>query len=50
MQKEAINKEKKYRIIIYHGHLHKIPIDEFKEDFLIKKLVTKKESNKPDTF
>jgi hypothetical protein len=50
MQKEAINNEKKYRIIIYHGHLHRIPIDEIKEDLLTKKVASKEESNKLDTF
>jgi len=38
MPEEAINNEKKYRIIIYHGHLHKIPIDENTEDLQEKKV------------
>jgi len=33
MPEEAIKSDKKYRIIIYHGHLHKIPIeDNIEED------------------
>ncbi|MFX1488766.1 MAG: hypothetical protein ACFFBI_06430 [Promethearchaeota archaeon] len=28
MPEEAINSDQKYRIIIYHGHLHKIPIED----------------------
>ncbi|KKK43685.1 MAG: hypothetical protein Lokiarch_24930 [Candidatus Lokiarchaeum sp. GC14_75] len=24
---EKVDREQKYRIIIYHGHLHKIPIE-----------------------
>ena len=27
MPEEAIKNDQKYRIIIYHGHLHKIPIE-----------------------
>lgn len=38
MPEEAINNEKKYRIIIYHGHLHKIPIDKNTEDLQEKKV------------
>ena len=38
MPEEAINNEKNYRIIIYHGHLHKIPIDEDSEDLQEKKV------------
>jgi len=38
MPEEAINKDKKYQIIIYHGHLHKIPIDETTEDQQEKKV------------
>lgn len=32
MPEKALIKEKKFRIIIYHGHLHKIPLDETEED------------------
>ena len=28
MPDKAANTEHKFRVIIYHGHLHKIPIDE----------------------
>lgn len=38
MPEEAINNEKNYRIIIYHGHLHKIPIDKNTEDLQEKKV------------
>lgn len=31
MPEEAIENEQKYRFIIYHGHLHKIPIDDNSE-------------------
>ena len=46
MPEEAINNEKNYRIIIYHGHLHKIPIDENTEELQEKEVVIKKESIK----
>lgn len=46
MPEEAINNEKKYRIIIYHGHLHKIPIDVNTEELTEKKVVIKEESIK----
>ncbi len=46
MPEEAINNEKKYRIIIYHGHLHKIPIDKNREELQEKEVVIKKESFK----
>jgi hypothetical protein len=32
MPEKALIKEKKFRIIIYHGHIHKIPLDETEED------------------
>jgi hypothetical protein len=32
MPEEAINNNQKYRIIIYHGHLHKIPIEDNLEE------------------
>ena len=32
MPKKAFIKEKKFGIIVYHGHLHKIPLDETEED------------------
>ncbi len=28
MPDKAVNTEQKFRVIIYHGHLHKIPIDD----------------------
>ncbi|MFX1453908.1 MAG: hypothetical protein ACFFDB_00900 [Promethearchaeota archaeon] len=28
MPEEALDKEQKFRYVIYHGHLHKIPIDD----------------------
>ncbi|MHA2399281.1 MAG: hypothetical protein ACXADU_10395 [Promethearchaeota archaeon] len=28
MSEEARNSKSRYKIIIYHGHLHKIPIEE----------------------
>jgi len=31
MPEEAFNGKKKYKVIIYHGHLHKIPLDETEE-------------------
>ena len=46
MPEEAINNEKNYRFIIYHGHLHKIPIDENTEELHEKEVVIKKESIK----
>ncbi|MFX0028831.1 MAG: hypothetical protein ACFE8B_06450 [Candidatus Hermodarchaeota archaeon] len=33
MPEKAPNKEKKFRIIIYHGHLHKIPLGDNEEEF-----------------
>jgi len=38
MPEKAPNEEKKFRIIIYHGHLHKIPLDD-KEELQVKKRV-----------
>jgi hypothetical protein len=32
MPEKALIKKNKFRIIIYHGHLHKIPLDETEED------------------
>ncbi|MHA1986351.1 MAG: hypothetical protein ACW98D_06925 [Promethearchaeota archaeon] len=40
MPNEAINKEQKFRVIIYHGHHHKIPIDEELEEIEEKELIT----------
>ena len=34
MPDTAIEKEQKNRIIIYHGHIHKIPIDDNDEKVL----------------
>jgi hypothetical protein len=39
MPDEVVNKEQKFRVVIYHGHLHKIPIDdeinEIEEDEIV---------------
>jgi len=43
MPDEAINKEQKFRVIIYHGHLHKIPIDDEKKEIQENDLLTAKE-------
>ena len=32
MPNEAVNKQQKFRMVIYHGHLHKIPIDDETEE------------------
>ena len=39
MPDEAINKEQKFRVIIYHGHLHKIPVDAETEETEEKELI-----------
>ncbi len=44
MPNEAINKEQKFRVIIYHGHLHKIPIDDEIEEIKEKELIAAKDS------
>ncbi|MFW9781377.1 MAG: hypothetical protein ACFFFB_03745 [Candidatus Heimdallarchaeota archaeon] len=46
MPEEAINNEQKFRIIVYHGHLHKIPIDENIEGPQEQKVATTGESKK----
>ncbi|MFX1374727.1 MAG: hypothetical protein ACFFA0_02840 [Promethearchaeota archaeon] len=46
MPEETLNREKKYQIIIYHGHLHKIPIDENQKDFQEKEGIIIEESMK----
>jgi predicted phosphodiesterase len=43
MPDEAINKEQKFRVIIYHGHLHKIPIDDEKKEIQENELITAEE-------
>lgn len=40
MPDEAIEQEQKYRIIIYHGHIHKIPIDNNDEKILNAEVVS----------
>jgi len=44
MPDKAVNKEQKFRVIIYHGHLHKIPIDDEIKDIKEKELITAKDS------
>ena len=43
MPDEAINKEQKFRVIIYHGHLHKIPIDDEVKEIQERELITAEE-------
>ncbi|MHA1932505.1 MAG: hypothetical protein ACW96X_08190 [Promethearchaeota archaeon] len=43
MPDKAINKEQKFRMVIYHGHLHKIPIDEEIEEKEEIELITAEE-------
>jgi predicted phosphodiesterase len=43
MPDEAINKEQKFRVIIYHGHLHKIPIDDEIKEIQERELITAEE-------
>jgi len=43
MPDEAVNKEQKFRVIIYHGHLHKIPIDDEIKEIQENKLITAEE-------
>jgi hypothetical protein len=50
MPKKAPTKEKKYKILIYHGHLHKIPLNDAEEDRLHQiKVLSEEESIKQDT-
>jgi hypothetical protein len=44
MPDKAVNMEQKFRVIIYHGHLHKIPIDDEIKDIKEKELITAKDS------
>ena len=44
MPDEAINEEQKFRVIIYHGHLHKIPVDDEIKEIEEKELITAKDS------
>jgi len=39
MPDEVINREQKFRVIIYHGHLHKIPVDDEIEEIEEKELI-----------
>ena len=43
MPDEAINREQKFRVIIYHGHLHKIPIDDEIKELQESELITAEE-------
>jgi hypothetical protein len=49
MPEKVLLKEKKFRIIIYHGHLHKIPLDDSEEDHSDQIKVITEESIKHDT-
>jgi len=49
MPKKALTEEKKFRIIIYHGHLHKIPLDDFEEEYPGQIKVISEDSIKQDT-
>ena len=40
MPNEAINKVQKFKVIIYHGYLHKIPIDDEMIEIKEKELIT----------
>ena len=46
MPDKLLDGEKKYKILIYHGHLHKILLDENKEEFKKKKVKIKEDSIK----
>ncbi|MHA2391743.1 MAG: hypothetical protein ACXAEX_07220 [Promethearchaeota archaeon] len=46
MPEEAKDNEKKFKIIVYHGHLHKIPLDESIEGIPEHKVATANESTK----
>ena len=43
MPNEVVNKELKFRFVIYHGHLHKIPIDDESKDIEENELITTEE-------
>lgn len=49
MPEKVLFKEKKYRFIIYHGHLHKIPLDGNEEEPSDHINVIAEESIKQDT-
>jgi hypothetical protein len=49
MPEEAFNGKKKYKVIIYHGHLHKIPLDETEEEYPDHIKVVSEDSIKQDT-
>ncbi len=44
MPDKAVHKEQKFKVIIYHGHLHKIPIDDEIKEITEKELITVKDS------
>ena len=44
MPYEAINKKQKFKVIIYHGYLHKIPIDDEIVELKETELITAKDS------
>lgn len=46
MPEKALEAEEKYRIIIYHGHLHKIALDDIKKEFQEQKKIVIEESTK----
>ncbi|MHA2037711.1 MAG: hypothetical protein ACW972_11635 [Promethearchaeota archaeon] len=43
MPNKAVTKEQKFRVFIYHGHLHKIPIDDETKEIEEKELITTEE-------
>ncbi len=43
MPHEAVSKVQKFRFIIYHGHLHKIPIEDEAEEIEEKELIITEE-------
>ena len=49
MPEKALIEEKKFRIIIYHGHLHKIPLDDIEVEHQEQIKVISEESIKQDT-
>ncbi len=44
MPNEAIKTEQKFKVIIYHGYLHKIPIDDEIIELKEKELIIAKDS------
>jgi hypothetical protein len=49
MPEKVLFKEKKYQVIIYHGHLHKIPLNKNEEEPSDRIKVIPEESIKQDT-